>query len=135
MERWRTAMTLQGAASLRSVGRRGWSESPSWSLTGVAHPRRRSVTHRRATQPHEPLVRSAARERVARRAAGWDWTASSGWARVRLSAAHQSSTADDYGYGRQTTKNLREPPWRTPRGRGGQTDCALSCTRLVGRGV
>ena len=54
---------------------------PSWSSTGVSHLRRRNAARGRATQRQEPLVRPAARENMARRAEGWDWTAKPSWAR------------------------------------------------------
>src|SRR5215831_20612746 len=45
------------------------------------------------------------------------------------------STSKIYGQRRRTTQNIGETPWRTSRRRRGQTHCALSSTRVVGRGV
>src|SRR5262249_36187073 len=45
------------------------------------------------------------------------------------------STSKIYGQRRRTTQNIGETPWRTSRRRRRQTHCALSSTRVVGRGV
>ena len=105
IEALRDAVPQGAGRPVPSGGDRSW--------TGVSHLRRPRAARGRETRRQTLMERPAARESMARRAEGWDWTARPSWARGRSSAEHHCSTADDYGYRRHTPKHLREPPWRT----------------------